>query len=563
MATKFRATDHPKAPESDYGSDFSLEEESIVIQLLEQAQNSNVTAAILVGNSDAQSGPQPIADTSLAISLLTSPSLGDAEHKNVSSPNAGNERVWQGQAAIPAGRDGGWRPTDARSTTMGGLSSVPMDGIEYPDLSHALLSLVAESQPPPPHQPDDVPDKSKEAKKSPIERFRSFPKKPLTVTDISSGAWCELQYWYTLTQLPGGRKTRTAAMKGGTRVHQTLEDQVHTTVQINVSRKEEAFALRLWNFIQGLRTLRDTGLTRELEVWGLIEGQVINGVIDELSYTSPNLGFEEELSQSQSSQGATTEFVGKQSSITEYFDPHRRRIYLTDVKTRGSTRLPSGAALRPSRVQLFLYHRLLGEMGAGKLDFSKIVARYGLQPDVRFSDAFMAQIGNLHDEVFDEVEPGEDALGPSSQNSHGNPTGPSPSFRESELSPAPDLIRYRSIQQIIPLVQAELRETFPQGADTLGDLVAVVYRHREDGRIIGDHCFPTDAAALTNYLKLDLSWWLGKRNPDGVPIEEAYKCRMCEFAESCEWRHEKNEEMMRKSRRRTDGGAVANHEATK
>ncbi|ETS82868.1 hypothetical protein PFICI_04744 [Pestalotiopsis fici W106-1] len=549
MATKFRATDHPKALESDYGSDFTLEEESIVIQLLEQAQNSKVTAVISASSPDTHSG-QPTTDALLASDLSTYPLQGDIEQKDASATDAGSSRVWQGQVAIPAGRDGGWRPADARSTTMGGLSSVPMDGIEYPDLSHALLSLVAETQPPQSQQPDEVSKKSKEGKKTPIERFRSFPKKPLTVTDISSGAW-----W--------GRKTRTTAMKGGTKVHQKLEDQVHTTVQINVSRKEEAFALRLWNFIQGLRTLRDTGLTRELEVWGSIEGQVVNGVIDELSYTSPNLGFEEELSQSQSSQGAASEYVGKQSSITEYFDPHRRRIYLTDVKTRGSTRLPSGAALRPSRVQLFIYHRLLGEMGAGKLDFSKIIARYGLQPDVRFSDAFMAQIGNLHDEVFDEVEPGEDALGLPSQNSRERQPGPSPSFRETELSPAPDLIRYRSLQQIIPLVQAELRETFPQGADTLGDLVAVVYRHREDGRIIGDHCFPTDAEALNNYLKLDLSWWLGKRNPDGVPIEEVYKCRICEFAESCEWRHEKNEEMMRKSRQRTDGGAVANREATK
>lgn len=544
MATKFSATDHPKAPESDYGSDFTLEEEGIVIQLLESAQNSAVTASISVGIPDAPVH-QPNQDAS------------------TTSVRAGGS--WHGQAAIPAGRHwrrGRRRPSNAEGAARG-LGSVPMDGIEYPDLSRALSNLGNEAQSSKFQQSDDGEKRPEEDKRSPIERFRSFPKKPLTVTDISSGAWCELQYWYTLTLLPGGRKKRTPAMKGGTKVHQTLEDQVHTTVKINVSRKEEAFALRLWNFIQGLRTLRDTGLTRELEVWGFVEGQAINGVIDELSYTSPNLGFEEELSQSQSSQGAASEFVGKQSSITEYFDPHKRRIYLTDVKTRGSTRLPSGAALRPSRVQLFLYHRLLGEMGAGRLDFSSIIARYGLQPDVRFSDAFMAQIGSLHDEVFDEVEPGEDALGIPLQNPRDNQPRPSPSFGDIETSPPPDLIRYRTIQQLIPLVEAELRETFPQGADTLGDLVAVVYRHRDDGRIIGDHCFPTDAEALTNYLKLDLSWWLGKRKPDGVPIEEAYKCGFCEFAESCEWRHEKNEEMIRKSRRQTNGGAVANHEATK
>ena len=84
-------------------------------------------------------------------------------------------------------------------------------------------------------------------------------------------------------------------MRGGTKVHQTLEDQVHTTIQVRVAVKEEAFALRIWNLIQGLRTLRDTGMTRELEVWGTLYGEVTNGVIDEVSYTCPNLAFEEEL----------------------------------------------------------------------------------------------------------------------------------------------------------------------------------------------------------------------------------------------------------------------------
>ncbi|KAK6082608.1 defects in morphology protein 1 [Seiridium cupressi] len=551
MATKFRVTDHPEAPESDYGSDFSLEEESIVIQLLESIQ-ADAKEGALSQRSPSSSVLQTDLDAAIAAGLFASSSLDEFDHEDVSAALVGAERNLQGQVKTPAGRYGALGDAGVNGTME--ITSMPMDGIEYPDLSRALSKL--DHEPLPNKSPPTTNDNGSPAedRRSPIERFRSFPKKPLTVSDISSGAWCELQYWYTLTQLPGGKKTRTAAMKGGTKVHQRLEDQVHTTVQVNVSLKEEAFALRLWNFIQGLRTLRDTGLTRELEVWGLVEGQVVNGVIDEISYTSPNLGFEEELSQSQSSQDGTSEFAEKQSSITQYFDPHQRRIYLTDVKTRGSTRLPTGAALRPSRVQLFMYHRLLGEMAAGRLDFSTIVARYGLQLDVRFSDAFMAQIGSLHDEVFDELEPGADALSmPSKQTGTGYPD-PSPK-PDAETSPPPDLIRYRSIKQILPLVQSELRETFPQGASTLGDLVAVVYRHRDDGRIIGNHSFPTDAAALSNYLKLDLAWWLGKRNPDGVPIEEAYKCRMCEFADSCDWRRERNEEIVRKSRRQAGEGA--------
>src|SRR6187402_1522359 len=129
--------------------------------------------------------------------------------------------------------------------------------------------------------------------RSPLERFRTPPKKAFSVTDLVSPAWCELQYWYTLTK--HGRKRRTPAMKEGTRVHRVLEEQVHTMVKIDITTREDAWGLRIWNVIQGLRTLRDTGQTRELEIWGTVDGLVVNGVIDELSYICPDTELEESL----------------------------------------------------------------------------------------------------------------------------------------------------------------------------------------------------------------------------------------------------------------------------
>lgn len=404
-------------------------------------------------------------------------------------------------------------------------------------------------------KPPEPPSKgTTDDSRSPLQRFRSFPRKPLTVTDLSSGAWCELQYWYTLTRLPGGRKTTTAAMRGGSKVHQTLEDQVHTTIQVSVSAKEEAFALRIWNLIQGLRTLRDTGMTRELEVWGTLYGEVANGVIDEISYTCPNIAFEEEL-HGQLSQGETAVSLNPQPSIANYFQPHHRRVYLTDVKTRASTRLPSGAALRPARVQLFLYHRLLSDMASGTVDYSAITARYGLSSQARFSDAFMAQIGGLHDEVFYDADSDIEGI-PSTPRSprYGPDTGypDSSPDTDSQMGPPPDLIRYRSIEQLIPLLQSELRETFPQGASAIGDLLAVQYRHRDDGRIIGNNSFPNDPEALEGYLQRNLDWWHGSRQAEGVPIEETYKCRSCEFAEICQWRMDKETEIIQRKRNSTN-----------
>ncbi|RYP71926.1 hypothetical protein DL771_004529 [Monosporascus sp. 5C6A] len=546
--------------ESDYGSDFSEGEEGIVNQLLEDLRNGK--PAVTTHSSYTTTPiPAPLLESLLASveERPLRPDIGASLTAGLTEPSSPAQQNSQQNVAIqqahpPEGLLSGAakkpvpihgnraRDSDAFMSNP----SASLNDISYPDLSHALTSLERPQVAPitDPTLPNGAPHDTDT--RSPLERFRSFPKKPLSVTDLSSGAWCELQYWYILTRLPGGRKTRTAAMKGGTRVHQTLEDQVHTTIQVNVAAKEEAFALRIWNFIQGLRTLRDKGMTRELEVWGMVHGEVANGVIDEVSYTCPNTAFEEEL-QGGWFQGETTEDPKPRFSILDYFQPHRRRVYLTDIKTRASTQLPSGTALRPARVQLFLYHRLLSDMASGKVDYSAIIARYGLRPQARFSDAFMAQIGDLHDEVFFDADSEHESL-PSTPRSprYGPDTGYPGSSPDTSahLAPPPDLLRYRSIEQLIPLLQSELEETFPQGADTIGELLAVQYRHRDDGRIIGNNSFPNDPEALDGYLKRNLNWWRGGREAEGVSIEEAYKCRSCEFAEICQWRKDREEEIV-------------------
>ncbi|KAI8956845.1 exonuclease V [Daldinia sp. FL1419] len=524
---------------SDYGSDFSIGEEDIVNKLLEDIGSnvSHISSATCTVPDSAQIVSPIVSPVSSIATTVSSPSILSAPPVREDGRYASSSCTRSEDASAICAR--AEEPAAAReipSLNSYVTPSLPLGGVQYPDLSCILSESKSNITP----KEEHVEPRKNLA--SPLQRFRSFPRKPLTVSDLASGAWCELQYWYTLTLLPGGRKTRTAAMRGGTRVHQTLEDQVHTTVQISIATKEEAFALRIWNVIQGLRTLREVGMTRELEVWGIIGGQVVNGIIDEVSHVSPNADFEKELVQSESSKGFTTSRLKQQTSLTEFLEPPRK-IYLTDVKTRGSDRLPTGAALRPARVQLFLYHRLLGEMASGTIDFATILDRYGLTASALFSDAFMVQVGDLHDEIFYDAD--SDVGGDSSTTRSEYDTG-RPDSSPNRLPR--DLIRYRSIAQILPLLQSELRETFPQGAATIGSLLAVQYRHRDDGRILGNNAFPNDPEALEGYLGRYLEWWRGERDADGVSIEETYKCRSCEFAESCQWRKDKEAEFLQKKK---------------
>ena len=350
--------------------------------------------------------------------------------------------------------------------------------------------------------------------------------KPLSVTDIVSPAWCELQYWYSLTKY--GKIKRTPAMKQGSRVHRDLEAQVHDIVPIEVETREDAFGLRIWNVIQGLRTLRTTGLTRELEVWGVLDGEVINGVIDELSYTCPDPDFEKALEASREDPAASR--PPNQLSIKDFFAQRSSsstsapansapppKIYLTDIKTRTTNTLPQGAALKTVRLQLQLYHHLLRALAAGTVPGEAIFSRYQLDSAAPLSASVAAALTAL-----------ESASTPS----------PPPT---SASSPSPPT----TLSTLWATLAAELAATPAPSA-----VLHASFRAQADGTPLGSAVFAADEAALGAHVARALAWWRGTRPPRGVDVEDAFKCRACEFAEGCAWRAGKVREAVRRSRAR-------------
>ena len=446
--------------------------------------------------------------------------------------------------------------------------------------------------------------------RSPLLRFRTFPMKPFSVSDLTAGSWCELQYFYTLTTLPGGKRRRTAAMKRGTKIHKKLERELFTPVEVAIAKKEDNFGLKIWNMIQGLRTLREQGFTREFEVWGMVEGNLVCGVIDRMSSENPDAELQEDvLSNRGSSQTITN------SQPYELSTPGDYEIFISDVKTRSSASPPPQTQVRVSLIQLFLYHRFMSDMASDRLDYMRVFERYGLNPDEPFSDAFIAQIGAVHDEVFTEADAEtastfsnhEAADADSNADFVSAPSSPSQlSFAD---SPEPKL-KYGSLRALVGLLKFELALTFPRGASDLGKIVAVEYRYRgrdspppsptvppttttnpnglgpEDddddyddetdplpapdakpdskpapepepnaepkpGSVICTHTFFVEPETLDMYLSETMRWWRGERPPRGVaPDEAGFKCRVCDFNDVCEWRAKMDREALRRAQSR-------------
>ncbi|KAF2005841.1 hypothetical protein P154DRAFT_542366 [Amniculicola lignicola CBS 123094] len=368
--------------------------------------------------------------------------------------------------------------------------------------------------------------------RSPLERFRTKPKKCLSVTDLVSPAWCELQYWYNLTKF--GRKPRTQAMKQGSKVHKVLEDQVHEIVPVQVTTKEDRFGLRIWNIIQGLRTLKTTGLTRELEIWGLVDGQVVNGIIDEISYTCPDPELEEALEKKKLEKAGGTLPLG-QLGIQESFAnagsggsawigglEKDRMVYIADVKTRGVRNLPTGASLRPTWMQLMIYRKILESLALNTVDAETVFSRYDVQPLESFTDQFMAEIEGI--DIVGDLDTA-------------NPFA---------ILQASEIQSHNNLSALWSLMISEFSETI----DTFSDILRAEFRFAKTGEIIGNEFTTYDAAAIDNYVGDELKWWRGSREAKGVEIEEAFKCRVCDFAEECSWRKTKIEEATEKHRLR-------------
>ena len=339
-------------------------------------------------------------------------------------------------------------------------------------------------------------------------------------------------------------------MKQGSKVHKSLEEEVYRVIPVDVKTKEDAWGLKLWNVIQGLRTLRFTGMTRELEVWGIVGGEVINGVIDELSYHKPE-------KPSRSRQSQKNDIIDKddpaqnQQTLTEYWvdkgantienkfsdttsskGTEARRIYITDVKTRGSKYLPKGPSLRPTFMQLMLYRRLLKELALDSVESSLIFSRYGLKENEPFSDSLIAQIGNL-DFNFRENSSEDDIA----------PFG-------SQGDSVSELLRCNSLTKLWRLMIQEFQSTINDDTE-LGDTLRAEFRLQQDGSLLGSKTFDHDEYRLSTYLQDELSWWTGKRAARGVDIEEAFKCSFCDFADDCSWRIAKIGEAVQKYRKST------------
>ncbi|KAF7517365.1 hypothetical protein PCG10_001282 [Penicillium crustosum] len=597
--------------ESDYGSDFTPDEEDLLNDLLNKAVAEHATDpdATFISTPIWISTPTPIEHITSpkspdlvdletlqpeALAALVADIEDGIEPARVRSPKVlgreGPRSPWRQSQPRPgqAVRWGAGASSAGKSSPRAGNSNRYSPFVENSNSTEGRVKERERNAARALEWTQQDPEAAALDTRSPVERFRQAPNKAFSVTDLVSPAWCELQYWFTLTK-HGGQKKRTAAMKKGSSMHKSLEDEIYTTVPVEITTKEDAWGLRIWNVIQGLRMLRDYGVTREMEVWGVIDGEFVNGIIDQLSYECPDpeleataAGYYADIVASRaalpeyqmslsdfllsSSQGGMklSDFGQTEAEQTGHVEQELpaavydlRRIYLTDVKTKGNRSLPNvkSTGFRPTLLQLQLYYHMLNRMiTSDDVTIDLLAARYDFDAEKPFTNAFVSEVGGLNDQYFDAL---------SSQESEHN-EGPSIDSQDSTRI----LLTHNNLSRLWGLMIQQLRLTFlpenspdtpsvapsipsvsqPELLEPYSTLLSPVLTARylssaanEDikRQLIGTRSFLFDPTSLTSHLNDQMTWWRGERDPRGVEIMDAWKCRICEFRDECSWREER------------------------
>ncbi|KAJ7058268.1 exonuclease V [Mycena amicta] len=424
---------------------------------------------------------------------------------------------------------------------------------------------------------------------SPMARYRQ--RGTLSVTDLISLAWCEVQFDYGLQQRRSRRLVdrprsfrsehtgkeivvqqdvaarNDKTTKRGRFIHKELELELikpdAEEIQLTITSEEEYWALRILNSLSSLVSLGAEHCARETPVFGIVDGIAVVGIIDELQINPPS-------NHGDSSCDAVL----------------MQTIHVIDTKTRRTESLPADEDTEPTKLQLMLYHRLLANLlhPSTPFDYPRFWHLLGLDPTKPFSLVFMEQmkyiLGRTDSDAiplclqdlaaFVDLRVAEMQLPPldhnltviyRSQNKYSAPLQPRRTdtmvmeTEEQELARA-ILMSLTSEEESlrIEFFRSELQKALQECVPAPGESPPEP-RSPKTSAIIGTKSFPLDEPALDAYLHSSVQWWTGRRKARGVAERQTRRCFSCEYFNDCEWREQKAAEKLAEVQRRREAQA--------
>jgi exonuclease V len=143
-------------------------------------------------------------------------------------------------------------------------------------------------------------------------------------------------------------------MVKGEDIHSDKEAELYELVEVVPKTKEDKILMKLHNTMVALEGFKDSGIAREIPVWGRFNSLKVVGIVDELKTEDG-------------------------------------RLIVADTKTRKSDTLPRIAQSRPTRFQLMAYKELFDEISHGDYKPEDLLHHYGFTVESSASPEFVQQ----------------------------------------------------------------------------------------------------------------------------------------------------------------------------
>lgn len=192
-----------------------------------------------------------------------------------------------------------------------------------------------------------------------MDVLKKLKKRSIRVTDIASQYWCEKQM--ELRHLYG-EKISKEEIKGKI-IHEMLEKEVNVPLQLEPKTYADYVYKILYTNWVALNELKKNKKTRELQIFGFIEGFNIIGKIDELNIRN-------------------------------------NKVSVLEDKTRFKDTVPNKEQLLPNKVQVIYYRKLLEDMKSGKYNNYTFRRAYN-SVNLKISEEFGRELSvyNVDDET--------------------------------------------------------------------------------------------------------------------------------------------------------------------
>ncbi len=186
-----------------------------------------------------------------------------------------------------------------------------------------------------------------------INVLAKLKKSSIRASDIAAQYWCERQM--ELNYLYGQKIT--AQIKKGRQIHGDLESETNVPIVLMPKAYSDVMYKGLYTSYMALQTLQEKKKTREVQIYGAINGFKLVGKIDQLEIKDNELIVQED-------------------------------------KTRGNDNLPSDAQILSHKAQVMLYRKLIEDITTEKYTAKMFKESYRI-PNLILTDEFKRQLETI------------------------------------------------------------------------------------------------------------------------------------------------------------------------